>query len=169
VAASLETAGRVMAAENGPRIAVIDTGGWDSHANQGTSKGRLRRQLDALAAGLGALEQGLGGAWSRTVVAVVTEFGRTVAPNGSRGTDHGTAGATLLLGGAVAGGRVRGQWPGLAPRHRHEGRDLAATTDLRAVFKGLVQDHLGVAPEAIADRVFPGSSGVAPLEGLVRA
>jgi uncharacterized protein (DUF1501 family) len=169
MAASLETAGGMMAAENGPRIAVIDTGGWDTHATQGTTTGRLRRQLDALAAGLVALEQGLGPAWRSTVVAVVTEFGRTVAPNGTRGTDHGAAGATLLLGGAVAGGRVVGDWPGLEPKSRHEGRDLVPTTDLRAVFKGLVRDHLGVSGAALDGTVFPDSAAVSALDGLVRS
>ena len=101
-----------------------------------------------------------------TLVAFVTEFGRTVAVNGTRGTDHGTAGCAFLVGGAVAGGRVVADWPGLGSRDLHEGRDLRATTDLRALFKGVLHERFGVSESALARTVFPASDAVAPLEGV---
>jgi uncharacterized protein (DUF1501 family) len=133
-------AGRMLAHEDGPRIATLDFDGWDSHAAQDAMRWRLRVLDQALA----TLQEGLGPAWSRTVVMVVTEFGRTVAPNGTGGTDHGTGGAAFLLGGAVRGGRVLADWPSLAPAALRDGRYLRPTLDLRAVFKGVLGDHLGV-------------------------
>ena len=106
------------------------------------------------------------GTWARTVVLVVTEFGREVAVNGTQGTDHGTGGAAFVLGGAVRGGRVIADWPGLAPKERFEGRDLRITTDLRAVFKSVLHDHLRVARRTIDDTVLPGTSALKPLELL---
>ncbi|MBL9097236.1 MAG: DUF1501 domain-containing protein, partial [Alphaproteobacteria bacterium] len=96
-----------------------------------------------------------------------TEFGRTVAPNGSGGTDHGIASVAFLAGGAVSGGRVLGQWPGLKPGALYEGRDLAPTTDLRAVFKGVLADHMRMTRDAV-DQVFPDSGNVTPLGGMIR-
>ena len=115
-----------------------------------------------------ALKAGLGGAWAQTAVLVMTEFGRTARVNGTGGTDHGTAGAAFVLGGAVAGGRVAGTWPGLAPGKLFEDRDLDPTTDLRAVAMGLLGGHLGV-PAAAMPAVFPGSAGVLAMGGLLRA
>jgi uncharacterized protein (DUF1501 family) len=112
------------------------------------------------------LKAELGTHWRDTTVLVVTEFGRTVAVNGTRGTDHGTAGCAFLAGGAVAGGRVVADWPGLAARDLHEGRDLRATTDLRALFKAVLHERFGVAEAALARSVFPASDSVEPLEGL---
>jgi uncharacterized protein (DUF1501 family) len=109
----------------------------------------------------------MGPAWRETVVAVVTEFGRTARINGSNGTDHGTATVALLAGGALKGGRVIADWPGVKPADLHEGRDLKATTDLRAVLKGLLKDHLRADDKALATGVFPGSDDVAPMPGLV--
>ncbi|HUO81159.1 MAG TPA: DUF1501 domain-containing protein [Steroidobacteraceae bacterium] len=163
-----ETAGRMLAAEGGPRVAVMDAGGWDTHAGEGAADGQLAGRLRTLDQGLAALRTGLADAWARSVVLVCTEFGRTVETNGTRGTDHGTGAAALLVGGALAGGRVLADWPGLAPRHRHEGRDLKPTTDLRAVAKGLLADHLRVPAPALG-AVFPGAERLAPLAGLVRA
>jgi len=163
-----ETAGRMLAADGGPRIAVMDAGGWDTHAGEGAADGQLAGRLRTLDQGLAALRTGLADAWARSVVLVCTEFGRTVETNGTRGTDHGTGAAALLVGGALAGGRVLADWPGLAPRHRHEGRDLKPTTDLRAVAKGLLADHLRVPAPALG-AVFPGAERLAPLAGLVRA
>jgi len=117
---------------------------------------------------LDSLRGGLGAEWSRTAVLICTEFGRTVQVNGTRGTDHGTGAAALVLGGAVRGGRVLADWPGLAERQRYEGRDLKPTTDLRAIAKGLLRDHLGLADRALAD-VFPGSERVPPVRDLIRA
>ncbi len=117
---------------------------------------------------LDALRRGLDNEWARTAVLVCTEFGRTVQVNGTRGTDHGTGAAAFVLGGAVRGGRVLADWPGLRERQRYEGRDLRATTDLRALAKGLLRDHLAVPERALPD-VFPGSDAVAPVRDIVRA
>lgn len=161
-------AGEMLAAERGPRIAVLEMGGWDTHANQANPNGALANNLRTLDAALVALRDALAAAWSRSVVLVATEFGREVAINGTMGTDHGSGGAAFVLGGAVAGGRVIGEWPGLARAQRHDGRDLRVTTDLRAVMKGVLADHLRIANAAIESQVFPGSAAVRRLE-LLRA
>jgi uncharacterized protein (DUF1501 family) len=122
--------------EDGPKVAVFDTSGWDTHANEGGAQGQLAGRLGELDAGLATLHQELGPAWQHTAVLFVTEFGRTAAINGTRGTDHGTATAAFLVGGAVAGGRVIADWPGLSSRALYQGRDLAPTLDLRSVLKG---------------------------------
>ncbi len=163
------SAGRIMAADDGPRIGVLDMTGFDTHRQQRAVDGRLASQLALLDGCLATLKEGLGPAWRDTVVVFVTEFGRTVRLNGSRGTDHGAATVALLAGGAVAGGRVLADWPGLSDRALFEGRDLMPTTDLRAVLKGVLADHLGVPPRLLATRVFPGTLGLTPVEGLVRA
>jgi|HubBroStandDraft_1064217.scaffolds.fasta_scaffold00142_11 uncharacterized protein (DUF1501 family) len=161
-----DAAGGLLAAGEGPRIAVMEMGGWDTHVGQGTVKGRLANNLDGLAEGLSHLRQSLGTAWQRTVVVCVTEFGRTVAPNGTGGTDHGTASVTFVLGGAVRGGRIAGDWPGLD--QLEENRDLRAATDIRAVLKGVLRDHLGLAPARLEGAVFPESGAVRPVSDLVR-
>ena len=163
-----ETAGRMIAAPAGPRIAVFDATGWDTHAGEGAAEGQLAGRLAGLDKVLDALRRGLDSAWSRTAVLVCTEFGRTVQVNGTRGTDHGTGAAAFVLGGAVRGGRMLADWPGLKERQRYEGRDLRATTDLRALAKGLIRDHLGV-PERALLEVFPGSGSVSPARDLLRA
>jgi uncharacterized protein (DUF1501 family) len=144
-------------------------GGWDSHANQGNPAGALSNNLRQLDGGLATLRDGLtpSGTWDRTVVLVATEFGREVAVNGTLGTDHGTGGAAFVLGGAVNGGRVLADWPGLAKRDRFEGRDLKITTDLRAVMKSVLSDHLHVSAAALDNTVFPGSGG-SPKLALLR-
>lgn len=166
----MRKAAELLARPGGESIAVVDVGGWDTHANQTAPNGALAQGLRGLDNGLAALREGLqaGGAWARTVVVVATEFGRTVAPNGTQGSDHGSGGAAFVLGGAVAGGRVQADWPGIAARERFEGRDLRITTDLRAVFKGVLADHLRVADAALAREVFPGSAAVPALRGLMR-
>jgi uncharacterized protein (DUF1501 family) len=166
VAPLASAAARFLRSPAGPRVAVLDVGGWDTHANQGAAQGALALRLRGLDAGLQLLKTELGSHWQSTSVLVVTEFGRTVAANGTRGTDHGTAGCAFLVGGAVAGGRVVGDWPGLAQRDLHEGRDLRATTDLRALCKGVLHERFGVGEAALARTVFPDSDGVAPMEGL---
>ncbi|MDH4289851.1 MAG: DUF1501 domain-containing protein [Aquincola sp.] len=158
--------GEMLAAERGPRVAVLEMGGWDTHANQANPNGALANNLRTLDASLVALRESLGTAWARTVVLVATEFGREVAINGTRGTDHGSGGAAFVLGGAVAGGRTIGEWPGLARSQRFEGRDLRVTTDLRAVIKGVLADHLRVPNAVIEAQVFPGSSPVRPMSVL---
>ena len=155
--------------EQGPRVAVFDTTGWDTHANEGGAEGQLAGRLGALDKGLATLKQELGRAWADTAVLLVTEFGRTAAVNGTRGTDHGTGAAALLLGGAVAGGRVIADWPGLAARALYQGRDVAPTLDLRSVFKGILAEHLWVPPRTLEDSVFPDSAAAKPLRGLLRA
>jgi uncharacterized protein (DUF1501 family) len=161
-------AAEFLAQPNGPQAAVLEVNGWDSHANQTAPNGALSNNLRQLDAGLAALRAGLmtNGTWARTVVVVATEFGREVAVNGTLGTDHGTGAATFVLGGAVAGGRVIADWPGLAPRDRNQGRDLKITTDLRAVLKGVLGDHLRVASRTLDTEVFPGSEPVRPVDLL---
>ena len=160
---------RFLNAEDGPRIAVLEAGGWDTHANQGATTGALANRLAALDTGLATLRDELGHTWSRTIVAVVTEFGRTVAVNGTRGTDHGTASAAILLGGAVNGGRVVADWPGLGKSDLHEGRDLRATTDLRSVFKGILAAHLDVPNTLLERAVFPDSTRAPAMLDIVRS
>ncbi len=169
LAANLDAAARFLVAPDGPGIAVVESGGWDTHANQGGASGALANQLGALDDGLGKLKAGLGERWQDTVVAVVTEFGRTVAVNGTRGTDHGTGTAALLLGGCVDGGKVIADWPGLGQRALYDGRDLRPTTDLRRVFKSVLTNHLGVSLAHVEREVFPDSSAAPPLEGLLSA
>jgi uncharacterized protein (DUF1501 family) len=155
--------------DDGPAVAVFDTTGWDTHANEGGAEGQLAGRLAALDAGLATLRQELRSAWNDTAVLLVTEFGRTAAINGTRGTDHGTAAAAFLAGGAVAGGRVIADWPGLSARALYEKRDLAPTLDLRAVLKGLLEEHLQVPARALEREVFPDSARAKPLRGLMRA
>ncbi len=153
---------------DGPRVATLETTGWDTHANEGGSQGQLALRLGALDGGLRALRDALGVAWQQTAVLLVTEFGRTAAVNGTRGTDHGTGAAAFLVGGAVRGGRVVSDWPGLGAGALYEGRDLRPTLDLRAVFKGVLHEHLGVTAVDLQRSVFPDSEAVAPLRDLLR-
>ena len=157
-------AGEMVAAPRGPRVAMLEMGGWDTHANQTAPAGALANNLRTLDAALAALRESMAGAaWLRTVVVVATEFGREVAVNGTQGTDHGTGGAAFVLGGAVRGGRVLADWPGLARSQRFEGRDLRVTTDLRSVLKGVLGEHLRLPNAVIEQTVFPGSSAARAL------
>jgi len=165
----VEAAGKFLIEDDGPRVATIELGGWDTHANEGVVEGQLATRLSYLDRGLKQLKTDLAPVWSKTAILVVTEFGRMVAKNGTGGTDHGTGGVAFLAGGAVNGGRVLTDWPGLASRDLFEGRDLKATTDLRAVMKGLVRDHLEVTAAAVEDKVFPDSGAVAAARDLLRA
>ena len=166
---TVKAAAGFLSRADGPRVAVFDTTGWDTHANQGGAQGQLAYRLGALDAGLRTFRNALGPAWRQTVVMVVTEFGRTAAINGTRGTDHGTGAAAFLLGGAVAGGRVLADWPGLSSGALYEGRDLRPTLDLRSVAKSVLRDHLDLSPRALDTLVFPDSTAVPYLDGLVRA
>ena len=154
--------------QRGTQVAVMEMGGWDSHTNAANPNGALSNNLRTLDATLAALKDGLlpGGVWGRTVVLVATEFGREVAVNGNGGTDHGTGGVAFLLGGAVRGGRVVADWPGLARQDRFEGRDLRVTTDLRAVVRTVLGEHLRVPRAALDASVLPGSAGLRPLDLL---
>ena len=163
---SARAAGTFLAQPTGPRMAVLEAGGWDTHFRQGTSNGVLFNRLSDLANGLAALPTSLGPAWKKTVVVVVTEFGRTVAENGTGGTDHGTGSVALVLGGAIRGGQVLGAWPGLAPANLYQARDLAPTTDMRSIFKTVLTTHLAVPSAPLETVIFPNSANAAPLTGI---
>jgi uncharacterized protein (DUF1501 family) len=160
-------AAKLMAADDGPRIAALAFDGWDTHANEGGPVGRLAFLLSGLDGALAEFESGLGEHWRDTVVVVATEFGRTARINGTDGTDHGTGTIALLAGGAVKGGRVIADWPSLKAASLYQGRDLAPTTDLRAVIKGVLADHLGIGETALASMVFPDSAAARPMKGLI--
>lgn len=157
-------AGRFLAEPGGPGVAWLELGGWDTHTAQAQ---RLQRQLATLDAGLAALRRALGPLWAGTTVLVMTEFGRSAALNGSMGTDHGTGAAAFLAGGAVAGGRVLTDWPGLSPIDLLDGRDLRPTLDLRAVQAAVVQRHMALSDSALQNAVLPGAPR--PLSGLWRS
>jgi uncharacterized protein (DUF1501 family) len=169
VAAVARMASELMRSDGGPEIAVIEASGWDTHANQGGAKGILATRLAGLDQGLKSLAEGLGPLWPQTAVLVVTEFGRTAAVNGTRGTDHGTGGCAFLVGGAVRGGQVIADWPSLRRTALLDNRDLKPTLDLRSVFKAVLDEHMHVDATTLAKRVFPDSSGARPLQGLIRA
>ncbi|MEQ1494659.1 MAG: DUF1501 domain-containing protein [Novosphingobium sp.] len=154
----------LMTGPEGARLVMVETTGWDTHAGQ---RGRLGNQLTGLDALLDALRTGLGPAWGDTLVVVATEFGRTAAINGTGGTDHGTGGLAMLLGGTVKGGRIVADWPGLGQAALHENRDLKPTTPLDAVLAGAIAGHFGLDPALAARVLFPGGSGK-PLTGLIR-
>jgi uncharacterized protein (DUF1501 family) len=156
--------GALLGTADGPRIAALEIGGWDTHAQQAN---RLNAPLKQLDTGLVALKTALGPAWAQTAVLVMTEFGRTARVNGTKGTDHGTGTVAFVLGGAVAGGQVKATWPGLGSGQLYENRDLAPTADLRAVAKGILVAHLGLDSSALG-QIFPGSDSVAAMAGLIR-
>jgi uncharacterized protein (DUF1501 family) len=160
-------AGRLLAMQDGPRIAVLDPSGWDTHVNEGAGDGQLARRLSTLDSAIDAMKIALGPAWKQTVVVVATEFGRTVKVNGSLGTDHGTGGAAFVLGGAVSGGAIHAEWVGLKPEALKDGRDLPARSDLRSLFKSVLAEHMGVSRAALNASVFPDSGTVKPIKGLV--
>jgi uncharacterized protein (DUF1501 family) len=163
-------AAKFLARADGPRIAALAFDGWDTHVNEGPVTGRLADLLGALDDAYGALATNMGdGAWRQTIVVAVTEFGRTARINGSGGTDHGTATVALLAGGALKGGRVVADWPGLKDADLYQDRDLKPTTDLRAVLKGLLGDHLSVPAHVLASDIFPDSAAIKPIPGLVLA
>ena len=137
------------------------------HVNEGAVNGRLANLLGALDAAIAAIETNMRAAWSETVVALITEFGRTARVNGDDGTDHGTATVALLAGGALKGGRVIADWPGVRDADLYEKRDLKPTTDLRAVLMGVLKDHLRLDDHALAANVFPDRDGVSPMTGLL--
>jgi len=161
------TAAAYLARPDGPRVGALAFGGWDTHINEGAVGGQLGNLLGALDGAIAAIETNMRDAWPDTVVAVVTEFGRTARINGNDGTDHGTGTVALLLGGALKGGRVVSDWPGLKTGNLYEARDLMPTTDLRSVLKGILKDHLRVGDEVLASQVFPDSAAVKPLGGLL--
>ena len=161
------SAAKFLAEPEGPRVGALAFDGWDTHVDEGTVKGRLANLLSALDGSIAAIETNMGKSWHETVVVLVTEFGRTARLNGTDGTDHGTATVALLAGGALKGGRVISDWPGLKEADLYEKRDLKPTIDLRAVLKGLLRDHLRVDERSLETAVFPDSAAAKPLQGLL--
>jgi uncharacterized protein (DUF1501 family) len=153
---ALRQIAQLVKADVGLEIAFAESGNWDHHVNEGAAVGQLATRLDDLARGIAALVRDLGDRMADVVVLTMSEFGRAVAENGNRGTDHGHGNAMMVLGGSVRGGKVYGRWPGLAREQRFEGRDLSVTTDFRAVFSEVVRGHLGLDSSAA---IFPGFSG----------
>jgi uncharacterized protein (DUF1501 family) len=162
-----EGAAKLIAADDGPRVAALAFDGWDTHANEGGPAGRLAMLLSGLDGAFEEFQKGLGAYWTGTAIVAITEFGRTARINGTIGTDHGTGTVAFLAGGAIKGGRMIADWPGLKPAQLYQNRDLAATTDLRGVLKGLLTDQLGLGEAVLGTRVFPDSAAVKPLRGLL--
>ena len=162
-----EGAARLIAADDGPRVAALAFDGWDTHAGEGGATGRLMQLLGGLDGAFEAFQTGLGPKWADTAIVAITEFGRTARVNGTAGTDHGTGTVAFLAGGAIKGGRVIADWPGLKETQLFEKRDLAATTDLRAVLKGLLAEQFGLSPAVLGHSVFPGTIGVQPMRDLI--
>jgi uncharacterized protein (DUF1501 family) len=165
-AGMMKTAAAFMSQPSGARIGTIDLTGWDTHAGQGTTQGRFTQVLGTLSAGIDAFRAGMGPAWNDTAVLMMTEFGRTVHGNGTGGSDHGTASAAFLAGGSVKGGRVIGNWPGLAPDQLYQNRDLYPDNDLRSLVKAVLTQHLALPGDTVDTAIFPQSTGVAPFPGL---
>ena len=163
---SLGILGMMLSEQEAPEVTVLEFGGWDTHANQGGVSGSLAAKFKQLSDGLAALKVGLGESWKETVVVTCSEFGRTVSSNGTKGTDHGSGGLVMLAGGAVQGGCVHGDWPGLNRSALYQGRDLRTTTDIRSVFKSVLYEHLEVPSKALNSHVFPESRAIPMLEGL---
>ena len=162
-----EGAAKLLAADDGPRIAALAFDGWDTHVNEGGATGRLALLLGGLDTALESLEVGLGQHWKDTTVVVMTEFGRTARINGTVGTDHGTGTLAFLAGGALRGGRVIADWPGLKTAQLYEARDLRPTTDLRSVLKGILQEQWGLSQHSLATDIFPDTDLVPAMRDLV--
>ena len=163
----MTAAAKFLTAPDGERIAMVEIGGWDTHVNQVGAFSPLSTNLRTLDAGLTALKTALGPVWKDTAIVIASEFGRTVAMNGTQGTDHGTAGAVFVAGGAVKGGRVIADWPGLKPGDLYQARDLKPTTDFRTIATGVLRDHMGLQGAQLA-AVFPSSATIKPYDGLIR-
>jgi uncharacterized protein (DUF1501 family) len=162
-----QAAALFLTREDGPRVAVLEASGWDTHAGQGTSHGALANRLGDLANGLAQLPQAMGKIWDKTVVVVVTEFGRTVHVNGTGGTDHGTASMAFVMGGRVQGGRVLGQWPGLSETALYQGRDLMPTSDMRSIFRTVLYAHMHASEDSLNGVIFPSSEHVPYMRDLL--
>ena len=162
----MQAAAKILRQERGPNIAAMEFSGWDTHANQGMGGGALDRLLGQLAEGLVAFRNDMGNAWQNTTLVIMTEFGRTARPNGTRGTDHGTAGAGFVLGPRLAKSAIVADWPGLSSNALFEGRDLKPTLDTRAVLKAAIAGTFDLTPAQL-DRVFPNSSATRPVAGLM--
>ncbi|MBZ9744028.1 DUF1501 domain-containing protein [Mesorhizobium sp. CO1-1-7] len=160
-------AARLIAADDGPRVAALAFDGWDTHVNEGGATGRLASLLGGLDGAFEEFKKGLGERWKDTAIVTITEFGRTARVNGTVGTDHGTGTVVLLAGGAIKGGRVIADWPGLKPAQLYQQRDLAPTSDVRAVLKGLLADQFGLSASVLGEKVFPDSGAVKPMMNLI--
>ena len=158
---------KLMAADDGPRIAALSLDGWDTHFAEGGATGRLAQLLGGLDGAFEEFQETLGPAWRDTVIVAITEFGRTVRINGTTGTDHGTGTVAFLAGGALNGGQVIADWPGLKENQLYEKRDLKPTTDLRSVIKGVLADHLGISTSALAEKIFPDTTNLRPMKNLI--
>lgn len=165
--ATLQAAATFLAEPGGPNVAALEFSGWDTHANQGLAGGQLDRSFERLAQGLLGFRDAMGDAWADTTVVVMTEFGRTARPNGTKGTDHGTASAGFVIGPRLATSRVVADWPGLSHRSLHEGRDLAGTLDTRAVLRDVITGVFDLTRKQ-ADTVLPDSGGLRLPGGLMR-
>jgi len=157
---ALRQIAQLIKADLGLEVAFAESGNWDHHVNEGSSDGQIAARLDDFSRGIAALVRDLGDRMSDVVILTMSEFGRAVAENGSRGTDHGHGNAMMVIGGTVKGGRVYGRWPGLEPEQRYEGRDLSVTTDFRTVFAEVARGHLGLTD---LQHVFPGFTGPASV------
>jgi uncharacterized protein (DUF1501 family) len=162
-----EGAAKLMAADDGPRIAALAFDGWDTHANEGGATGRLAQLLGGLDGAFDVLQKGLGERWKDTSVVAITEFGRTARINGTSGTDHGTGTVAFLAGGAIKGGRILADWPGLREEQLYERRDLKPTTDLRAVLKGVLAEQFDISAAVLGETVFPQTAALKPMTGLI--
>lgn len=165
--AAADGAVKLIAADDGPRIAALAFDGWDTHANEGGATGRLALLLGGLDGAVELFEKGLGPIWKDTAIVIITEFGRTARINGTTGTDHGTGTVAFLAGGALKGRRIITDWPGLREGQLYEGRDLRPTTDLRSVLKGLLAEQFGLSATVLGDRVFPEFASILPMSGLI--
>ena len=159
---ALSSLGRLMSEPGGPGVGMVGLDGWDTHDGQ---PNRLNRSFAALDEALIALKDSLGATWQNSCIVVASEFGRTAAANGTKGTDHGTGGLTMLLGGAVKGGKVHGDWPGVKKPALYEDRDLYPANDIAAILKGVMRDHLGLSRSTLDTRIFPGSGRA--FDGLI--
>jgi len=157
-------AAKLLSGNSGARIAMIETNGWDTHSAQ---RGRLAAQLKNLDGIVSGIKTGLGADWSNTLVIAATEFGRTVRPNGTAGTDHGEASVAMLFGGAVAGGKIIADWPGLAAAALYEGRDLKPTTRLDALIGGAISQHYGLESARVMETLFPESGRAAIAQRMI--
>jgi len=160
-------AGALISASDGPRIAVLSVDGWDTHSEQGGAQGYMAEVLTELDLALNDFKTVVGSAWSKTMVVCATEFGRTVRTNGDEGTDHGVGTTVLMCGGAVNGGKVFGDWPGIAANQLYEQSDLRPTSDVRSVFKGILRDHIGVAGNLLDGPIFPDSGPASAMPAPV--
>jgi len=161
-------AGKWLSEKDGPRIATLEMGGWDTHAAQGSVDGKISNNFKTLSRGITALKQSLGKAWENTTIVTMTEFGRTVAMNGTNGTDHGTASCMFVMGGAVNGGQILSDWSGLQDTRLYEGRDLMPTTDSRSVLKGIIRDVYGINIRTLDNFIFPNSYNAKPMIRLIK-